>query len=103
MFFDGRRGHADALVLPAERASAWSLMYPAYSVVVPGPEQIHIPLAYPIGRRDQPLAAFVNTWIGLKRKDGTLDAVYKHWILGQDAASVEPRWSIIRNVLHWVD
>ena len=50
-----------------------------------------------------PLAAFVNTWIGLKRKDGTLDAVYKHWILGQDAASVEPRWSIIRNVLHWVD
>ena len=78
-------------------------MYPAYSVVVPDAEPIRIPLAYPIARRDQPLAAFVNTWIALKRKDGTLEAVYKHWILGQNAGQVEPRWSIIRNVLHWVD
>lgn len=34
-------------------------------------------------------------------KDGTLDRVYKHWILGQDAAPKGPRWSIMRNVLHW--
>jgi Na+/H+-dicarboxylate symporter/ABC-type amino acid transport substrate-binding protein len=102
-FFEGRGGHVDALLLPAERASAWTLMYPAYSVVVPDAEPIRIPLAYPIARRDQPLAAFVNTWIALKRKDGTLEAVYKHWILGQNAGQVEPRWSIIRNVLHWVD
>ena len=49
------------------------------------------------------LATFVNTWIALKRKDGTLDAAYKHWILGQDAAPRQPRWSIVRNVLHWVE
>ena len=46
---------------------------------------------------------FVNTWIALKRKDGTLDAAYKHWILGQDAAPRQPRWSIVRDVLHWVE
>ena len=73
------------------------------SVVVPGPDPIRVPLAYPIGKRDQPLAAFVNTWIALKRKDGTLDAAYKHWILGQDAAPRQPRWSIVRNVLHWME
>ena len=101
--FDRTVTHADALALPAERGSAWTLIYPAYSVVVPGPEPIRIPLAYPIGRRDQPMAAFVNTWIALKRKDGTLDALYKHWILGQDAAPRQPRWSIVRNVLHWVE
>jgi ABC-type amino acid transport substrate-binding protein len=101
--FDRTVTHADALALPAERGSAWTLIYPEYSVVVPGPEPIRIPLAYPIGRRDQPMAAFVNTWIALKRKDGTLDALYKHWILGQDAAPRQPRWSIVRNVLHWVD
>ena len=93
----------DALVLPAERGSAWTLMYPAYSVVVPGPDPIRVPLAYPIGKRDQSLAAFVNTWIALKRKDGTLDATYKYWILGQETARRQPRWSIVRNVLHWVE
>ncbi len=101
--FDRAVTHADALAVPAERGSAWTLMYPAYSVVVPGPDPIHVPLAYPIGKRDERLASFVNTWIALKRKDGTLDAAYKHWILGQDAAPRQPRWSIVRNVLHWVE
>ena len=64
---------------------------------------IRIPLAYPIAKRDQQLAAFVNTWIALKRKDGTIDDAYKHWILGQDATPRQPRWSIVRNVLHWVE
>ena len=95
--------HADALAMPAERGSAWTLMHPAYSVVVPGPAPIRVPLAYPIGRRDEQLARFVNTWIGLKRKDGTLDEAYKHWILGQDVVARQPRWSIVRNVLHWAE
>ena len=101
--FDRAATHVDALALPAERGSAWTLMYPAYSVVVPGPDPIRVPLAYPIGKRNQPLASFVNTWIALKRKDGTLDAAFKYWILGQDAAPRQPRWSIVRNVLHWVE
>jgi ABC-type amino acid transport substrate-binding protein len=70
---------------------------------VPGPTPIHVPLAYPIGRSDEQLVAFMNTWIALKRKDGTLDAAYRHWILGQDAAPRQPRWSILRDVLHWVE
>jgi ABC-type amino acid transport substrate-binding protein len=101
--FDRAAAPVDAIALPAERGSAWTLMYPAYSVVVPGPDQIRVPLAYPIGRRDPALAAFVNTWLALKRKDGTLDAAYRHWILGQDATTRSPRWSIVRNVLHWVE
>jgi Na+/H+-dicarboxylate symporter/ABC-type amino acid transport substrate-binding protein len=101
--FTEAAAHVDAIALPAERGSAWTLMYPAYSVVVPGPSSIRMPLAYPIAKRDQALASFVNTWIALKQKDGTLDAVYKHWILGQDAAPRQPRWSIVRDVLHWME
>ena len=93
----------DAIALPAERGSAWTLIHPEYSVVVPGPDPIRLPLAYPIGRRDERFARLVNTWIGLKRKDGTLDAAYRYWILGQDASPRPPRWSIIRDVLHWVE
>lgn len=93
----------DALALPAERGSAWTLKYPAYTVVVPGPARIGVPLAYPIGKRDEGLLRFVNAWIALKRKDGTLDAAYRHWILGEDAAPRRPRWSIARDVLHWME
>jgi Na+/H+-dicarboxylate symporter/ABC-type amino acid transport substrate-binding protein len=92
-----------AIALPAERGSAWTLMYPAYSVVVPEPGMVKIPLAYPIARHDQAFATFMNTWIDLKRKDGTFDALYRYWILGQDQGARKPRWSIIRDVLHWVE
>jgi len=101
--FKAGRSGADAIALPAERGSAWTLMYPAYSVVVPEPGTVKIPLAYPIARHDQAFAAFVNTWVDLKRKDGSFDAAFQYWILGKSVAARTPRWSIIRNVLHWVE
>lgn len=98
-----KKGTFDAVVLPAERGSVLTLLYPKYTVVVPEPGIVKIPLAYPVARRDQDWASFLNTWIELKRRDGTIDALYGHWILGKQAAKREPRWSVIRNVLHWVD
>ncbi len=92
-----------ALALPAERGSAWTLLYPKFSVVVPQPGVVKIPLAFPIARHDAAFAAFMGTWIDLKRKDGTLEGLYSYWVLGRDTAAREPRWSIIRNVLHWID
>jgi Na+/H+-dicarboxylate symporter/ABC-type amino acid transport substrate-binding protein len=92
-----------ATMLPAERGSAWTLLHPEFSVVVPEPGLIKVPLAYAIARHDQTFASFVNTWIDLKRKDGTIDRLYRYWILGQNAAPAKPRWSIVRDVLHWVD
>ncbi len=91
----------DALAIPAERGSAWTLLYPQFSVVVPEPTIMKIPLAYPIGRHDAAFASFINTWIDLKRKDGTMTSLYDYWILGRDAEPRKPRWSIIRDVLHW--
>ena len=98
-----RQATLDAVVLPAERGSVLTLLYPKYTVVVPEPDTVKIPLAYPVARRDQEWTQFVNTWIELKRRDGTIDALYGHWILGKHADKREPRWSVIRNLLHWVD
>jgi ABC-type amino acid transport substrate-binding protein len=98
-----KNGMFDAVVLPAERGSVLTLLYPKYTVVVPEPGIVKIPLAYPVARRDQEWVQFVNTWIELKRRDGSIDALYGHWILGKQAAKREPRWSVIRNVLHWVE
>jgi Na+/H+-dicarboxylate symporter/ABC-type amino acid transport substrate-binding protein len=89
----------DALVLTAERGSAYTLLHPAYSVVVPAPRQLKVPLAYVVAGRDEPLAAVVNTWIDLKRKDGTIDELFAHWILGRGAEPHRRRWNVMDDVL----
>ena len=95
--------YVDAIATTAERGSAWTLRYPRFSVVVPQPGVLKVPLAYPIAGHDHAFASFINSWIELKRKDGTMDRLYSYWVLGHDATPPTPRWSIIRNVLHWVD
>jgi Na+/H+-dicarboxylate symporter len=93
----------EAVALAAERGSVMTLLNPKYTVVVPEPGIIRIPLAYPLAGGDQDWLRFINTWIDLKRRDGTIDALYGHWILGKQAGKRQPRWSILRDVLHWVD
>jgi ABC-type amino acid transport substrate-binding protein len=93
---------SDAIALPAERGSAWTLRYPQYSVVVPAPGTLQVPLAFALPANEPDLAALVDTWISLKRADGTLHLLYEYWILGRDAAPAAPRWSVLRDVLHWV-
>jgi hypothetical protein len=39
----------------------------------------------------------------MKKRDGFIDRPYDHWILGGSASARQPRWSIARNVLHWMD
>ena len=91
----------DAVAMPAERGSVLTLLNPKWTVVVPSPGLIKIPLAFPLGGTDPQWSSFVNTWIDMKRRDGTLDALYAHWILGKDTEKRTPRWSVVRNVLHW--
>jgi Na+/H+-dicarboxylate symporter/ABC-type amino acid transport substrate-binding protein len=92
-----------AFALPAERGSAWTLMHPQFSVVVPSGTRVRIPLGYPVAARDETFASFINTWIELKQKDGTVEALFDYWVKGLRAAPAKPRWSIIRDVLHWID
>ena len=102
-FFEESGEDLDGAVMTAERGSAWTLLYPQYSVVVPESEVWAVPLAYPIARRDQRMASFVNTWLDLKQRDGTTESLFDYWVLGKNAAPRTPRWSVIRNVLNWID
>jgi len=102
-FFKGRGPAEDALAFTAERGSFRTLLYPSFAVAVPHPVVIKFPLAYPVARRDVETARFLSNWIDLKTKDGTIQALYDHWILGRDARPPTRRWSVLRNVLHWVN
>jgi len=100
--FERRDPPLDAFLSTAERGSAYTLLHPEYSVAVPQPRPSKVPLAYVVAGRDEALATVVNTWIELKRKDGTIEALFAHWILGRDASVRKPRFSIVRDVLHWI-
>ncbi len=102
-FLRGNRPDLDAVVYSAEGGSAWTLIYPEYTVVVPESSRTLVPAAYPLPRDDESWARYVNLWITLKKKDGTVARLFDHWIRGGGAASDEPRWSVVRNVLGWVD
>jgi Na+/H+-dicarboxylate symporter/ABC-type amino acid transport substrate-binding protein len=101
-FFESKGKTLDGFVYSAEKGSAWSLLYPEYTVVVPTPP-IALPVSYAMARGDRELADYVNALVELKKGDGTVKKLYNYWVLGQFAADTQPRWSVIRNVLHWVE
>jgi Na+/H+-dicarboxylate symporter/ABC-type amino acid transport substrate-binding protein len=91
----------DAYVLPAERAALLTMLSPQFSVVVPEGRTLKVPLAYPLAGDDASWVRYVNAWVALKKRDGFIDRLYEHWIRGRAATKEAPRWSIVRDVLHW--
>jgi hypothetical protein len=59
--------------------------------------------AYPVKSGAMDLIQFVNQWMDLKRQSGFMEEQRDYWIRGRPAPPYLPRWSIIRDVLHWVD
>ncbi len=104
-FFEGTGAgkDLDALFESAEAGSAWTLLYPNFQVVTPFPRNLDLPLVYPFLSEDGIFGEIVNYWIEVKKHDGTIQDAYDYWILGQGGEQKSPRWSIIGDVLHWVD
>ena len=102
-YFKKNSKDLQAFAYGAEASAAWTLIYPHFQVTVPLPNPVKIPLAYAMPHGERDMVDFVNTWIDLKRKDHTIDSLFEHWILGKHASNKKPRWSVIRDVLHWVD
>jgi ABC-type amino acid transport substrate-binding protein len=102
-FFVGKHPELDALLISAETGSAFTLMYPNFEVVVPNGLSVRLPLFYAIANRDAAMRDFLEHWIKLRQKDGTSQEYYEHWVLGKTEKQRKPRWSIIRDHLHWID
>jgi len=102
-FFTGGDKGADALLLSAEEGSAYAYRYPHYTVVKAKQGRIRTPAAYAVPKGDTEMMEFVGNWIDLKKKEGTVDGLYEYWMLGGVSKRHEPRWSVIRDVLGWID
>jgi ABC-type amino acid transport substrate-binding protein len=87
----------NALVISAEAGSAWTILYPTYSVVVPEPHlKANAALAMPLGTSD--FEEFVNDWLQMKQTSGIIDKLYNKWILGTKVEQKKGRWSIGRDL-----
>jgi len=102
-YFEGKHPELDAFLMPAEHASGWTLLYPHYAVVVPQPGPVRVPSAFGVAPDAPALLALVDEWVVFADNAGLIQEAYDYWVLGQGAGNTEPRWSIIRNVLGWVD
>jgi len=91
------------LLISAESGAAFTLLYPDFEVVVPDMPRVSLPLFYAIGANDAAMRDFLEHWITLREKDGTAQEYYEHWVLGKSRQASEPRWSVVRDILGWVD
>lgn len=99
-YFKSDPGNA-VLLYSVEAGSAWTLIYPDFSVAVPEGLEIKAPVAFALPRGAPDFVAYINTWLALSHKDGLNKSLFSHWVLGQESGGRKPRWSIMRNVLGW--
>jgi ABC-type amino acid transport substrate-binding protein len=92
----------DAIADLSEEGAAWTLLYPRFNLVVPK-RTVFTAQGLGVAQGNQSLAQMLDAWIIEEKARGTVDTLYRYWLLGEATASVKPpRWSVIRNVLHWV-
>jgi len=94
----------DGLIHSAEIGSAWTLLYPEYSVVTPWKPAPRVPVTYALPRGSDEFLEFLDRWLTRRELSGRFDQLYDYWILGVGADEPEKRrWCVIRDVLGWVD
>ncbi|UZW74613.1 substrate-binding periplasmic protein [Alkalimarinus sediminis] len=85
LFFREEYKHIDAMLFGAPTASAWTLINPGYTVVVPKPVQPPLSMAFPIGRTDRGFELFMRNWIHMKKQSKMLDRLFDYWIGGKES------------------
>lgn len=100
-FLSGNAPGVDAFAMLAESGAAWTLLHPAFSVVVPQPNPVALPVGVALRRDEHELAGFINDWLVIQRASGALKRARDYWVLGDGASPKPPRWSILHNVLGW--
>ena len=94
---------ADALVVSAETGSILTMLYPNFSLILPEGSNARTPVVFALPINAPELERLVDTWLALKEDDSTLEEMYEHWIEGKKVQAKPERWSIVKDVLGWVD
>ncbi|QBG35612.1 cation:dicarboxylate symporter family transporter [Litorilituus sediminis] len=101
-FLKGKYEGVDALIFSTEAGSAWAMLYPNYSAVIPKGMKLRAPVGFTLPKGQLEYVAFINTWLKLKEENGFQKKVYDYWILGENPKAKKPRWSVMKDVLGWI-
>jgi ABC-type amino acid transport substrate-binding protein len=101
-YFETDGEGADAFLDAAEEGAAWTVLYPRFTVVVPRPV-VQLPVAYLVAPDNPSLLRALNDWLRIEEATGDIDEIYDYWVQGRTGQVQPPRWSVIRDVLRWVD
>ncbi len=101
-FFEDNPQGLDAIIISAEAGSAFTILHPDYAVAIPEPHY-SAPMGLMMAKGDRDFVSLVSDFLQLKTVDPALDELYDKWILGKDKTRKQPRWSIGRDVLGWID
>jgi ABC-type amino acid transport substrate-binding protein len=101
-FLKGNYEDVDALIYSTESASAWAMLYPNYSAIIPKGLKLRAPVAFMLPKAQLDYVQYINTWLKLKKENGLQKQVYDYWILGKNPKAKKPRWSVMKDVLGWL-
>lgn len=96
--------NADVLLTTAEVGTSLTLLHPFYDVAILQPYDTYkIMCTYIVSKNcDDASLRFLDYWLKMEKEYGSLDRKYKYWVLGENPENRPQRWSLIRDVLHWV-
>jgi hypothetical protein len=92
----------DAAVWTLEQAATLARAHEDIAVVVPRDLGSPFLFAYLMPPESSEMRRFVNYWLELRRADGSEARRLAYWIHGQLPPPTQPRWSVARDVLHWI-
>jgi ABC-type amino acid transport substrate-binding protein len=98
-----QKNKVDCVLWSELPAYIWCLAHPGFTTVSFGHSLGKKYFAYPCDAQTDQFIHFLNDWINLKQEQGFELKQREYWFLGKIEVPQEKRWSIIRNVLHWVE
>ncbi|MBS0625420.1 MAG: cation:dicarboxylase symporter family transporter [Verrucomicrobia bacterium] len=98
------RGEIDAWVTSRSLGTIWCVNHPDFVVIDYGDQIGKFYLSYPvkIGISFEWIS-FLNNWLILKEQSGFKTEMKRYWMEGEPPKKLPPRWSILRDVLHWIN
>jgi Na+/H+-dicarboxylate symporter/ABC-type amino acid transport substrate-binding protein len=94
---------ADVLLTTSEEGYVMIRQHPLFNVAIFEPNG-YFPMLYAYAVAKNSSDTFImllNYWLKMENDYGGLDDKYDYWVLGNNPGQVEPRWSVVRNVLNW--
>ncbi len=101
--YEMNEGRADAWAWSHIPGFVWCLSHPEFVVADYGGLIGKRYFAYARKKGSAEWASFLNNWLILKEQSGFKDRMHRYWIEGESPKERPPRWSVIRNILHWIN